>query len=163
MSYSQETLKLTDALTQLEIEIKTLTADLERYKKTKNFSERLVFYKDQQIKVLLNVLESIRDFKELSDDIFFKEQKQIAKKEELIFKFEGICLLHGISDFTNYLDMSVTKLTNLVKEAYTEKWRQTPLQLMPGYQLIEQIKTAKAPTIDFKQLLNAAINNRNTN
>jgi len=161
MSYNNETLKLSEAVKQLQEQINALKADLETYNQSPKFNKRFAFYKSQQIKVLENVAESINDFKTETDLIFTEAEKQAAIKEDKILKLEGICLIHGISDLTTYLNYPVKDIVETVKDAYANKWRQTPLQLMPGYKLIEEIKTAPTPIYNFSSLLQGAENNKN--
>jgi len=160
MKYQQQTLKVADALTQLKNEVTYLQTDLDKYKASKSVITKVVFYKEQQIKSLTSVLNSFTEFKEQSDKYFTELEKTAALKEEKNFKFEGICLLHGIRDFNFYLNKPTQELAGLLKQAYTEKWREMPIELNPQYKKIENIKIATMPSIDFNELLNGALNNQ---
>ncbi|MBA2610537.1 MAG: hypothetical protein H0U95_01105 [Bacteroidetes bacterium] len=159
MKYSQQTLKLADALTQLKNEFTYLQTDLEKYKGSSRPIEKVIFYKEQQIKSLTSIFNCFTEFKEQSDKLFSETEKTIAIKEDKNFKFEGICLLHGIRDFSYYLRLPTKKLAELLKDAMQNQWRQTPLELLPGYNKIEDLKPATQPTIDFTKLKEGAENN----
>lgn len=161
MSLQTENLNLSEALRQFNNEIEKLTDDLKTYNQSPKASARFAFYKSQQIKVLQNVVLTINEFNQNTNQIILNLEKQLNQKEDKILRLEGTCIIHGISDLRMYLNYTVKDMVNLVKEAYAENWRQTPLELLPGYERIKEIKQAPAPIYDFNTLLNGAINNKN--
>ena len=79
-------------------------------------------------------------------DLLMKDKAFAA--EDKIFKLEAICLLHGISDLNLWYNNRTIDVANQVKEAYTEGWRQTPFDLLPGNKL-NAITTATKPILDW--------------
>lgn len=129
LNFNQERLKLNDAVTQLQNQISGLKADFERYRQSPKYSEKFGFFKEQQIKILESVVESFNEYSDNTNLLFIENQKEVAKLKNRIFKLEGICLLHGISNMGYYLRMRTQVLVYIVKQAFNEKWRQTPFDL----------------------------------
>ncbi|MDF2447510.1 MAG: hypothetical protein K0R26_14 [Bacteroidota bacterium] len=130
-NYNKSRLRITDALTDFETQIKNLTNDLEIYKQKENANERLVFHKQQQINSLKNTIDLFIEFQESSTFQMISYAKEISKLNTTIFKLEGICLLHGISNLGYYLRMKKDVLIFTVKEAFQNGFRQTPIELLP--------------------------------
>ena len=131
LNFNQERLKLADALKQLNDQITNLSEDLERYKATPKASEKFVFFKSQQIKILESILESFNEYSDNTNQLFTDNQKEIAKLKTENFKLFGICILHGISNINSYAQMKKNAVVDLVKRAFAEGWRQTPFELTP--------------------------------
>lgn len=124
--------------------INQIQSDLEQ---SKNSTNKYSYFKQQQIKILTNV---VNELGALMDTLQWdKNNKEHA--DDKIFKLEGICLLHGISDIEYYYSFPTMYVANLVKEAYAENWRQTPVDLLPNNKidLIKNPKIAQKPILDW--------------
>lgn len=138
LNFNHERLKLVDAIAQLQNEINNLKEDLLRYSHKTNASEKYIFFKKQQIKVLESVLTAISDNIDINNQIFDSNQKEIANLKIEIFKLQGVCMYHGISNFNSYLRMKTNALISTVKRAYNEGFRQTPFELIENYSIREK-------------------------
>lgn len=155
--FNKERHKLNDAIKQFENQISNLSEDLERYKSKENASEKYIFFKKQQIEILKSTLESFNEYSDVTNEIILANQKQIAKIKSKNFRLEGICLLHGISDFISYLRMSEFQFIATIKDAYSNKWRNTPFELLHA-DTPKQIEINKtdAPIVPYADLINKA-------
>lgn len=128
-NFNNNRLNIFDAVEQQQKQIDSLKADLERLRANPKATDRLIFFKEQQIKVFESVIETILEYSVINDEIFSDQQKQIAKLKDENFKLIGVCMYHGISDLNYYLRMKTNALIQTVKRAFTEGWRQTPFEL----------------------------------
>lgn len=133
--YNRNRLKLSDAIIEFEDQIKILIKDLDQYKQRDNASEKYIFYRQQQINSLKNTLEIFIEFQESSTAQMINYSKEISKLNTTIFKLEGICLYHGVSNFSTYLRMKKEALIYTIKEAFDNGFRQTPFELLPNITL----------------------------
>lgn len=131
-NYNKNRLKLTEAINEFENQIKGLVKDLDQYKKKENANDKYIFYKQQQIKSLKNTLDVFMEFHESSMAQMINYSREISKLNTTIFKLEGICLFHGICNFSAYLRMKKETLILTVKEAFNNGYRQTPFELLPN-------------------------------
>jgi hypothetical protein len=130
-NYNKNRLKLSDTLREFENQIQSLVSDLDKYKQKENPSEKYIFYKQQQINSLKNTLEVFIEFQESSTAQMINYTKEISKLSTTVFKLEGICLYHGICNFSYYLRMRKDALIFTIKEAFNNGYRQTPFELLP--------------------------------
>lgn len=132
---------LTDQLTALHKIITQMQTDLQQYQQ-KNGQNKYTYFKQQQIKIMLNVYGEL----ETMANLMLKDKAFTA--DDTIFKLEGICLLHGISDLNLWYNTRTIDIAKQVKKAYGENWRQTPFDLLPGNKL-NAITTTTKPVLDW--------------
>jgi hypothetical protein len=152
MSYSAQTIKLSDAIYSLQQEINLLIADKDKYSQKKEASEKFIYYKKQQIKSLQNVLLIFKDFQEQTNAEFLNQEKTLALANDKIIKLEGVCLLHGIHDINTYLNRTSNQITDMVLDAWKEGWRQTPIAILYNTEDRPEYKTVSKPLYDINQL-----------
>jgi hypothetical protein len=140
LNFNNERLKLVDAITQFENQIINLQEDLLHYSNRTDASEKYIFLKQQQIKVLSSVIETLTEYSENTNQIYSANQKEIAKLKNEVFKLQGVCIFHGISNFNYYLRMKTNALILTVKNAFNEGYRQTPFELIHPSSNQEKIK-----------------------
>ncbi len=156
-NYNTNRLRLRDALKEFEQQIQSLTEDLERYRQKENASEKYIFYKQQQIGSLKNTIEIFIEFQENSTMQLIENSKEISKLNTRIFKLEGVCLYHGISNLNYYLRMRTNALIFKIKQAFNEGFRQIPFEIMEGAQLNKNATRVTSPTVPFNDLKNKAL------
>ena len=156
-NFNQNRLKLVDAITQLQNQITNLKEDLQRYQVKPNASEKFVFFKQQQIKVLENVAETFTESMESNNQTFQSNQKDIARLNTDVFKLQGICLYHGIIDINRYMRMEKNKLIAYVQNAFKEKWYQMPFGIMCANDDKKEILTVDKPIVKYIDLKNKAL------
>lgn len=139
-NFNQERLKLKDATIQLENQINNLTEDLQRLKSNPKATKNLIFFKQQQIKQLIQVKETFIEYEQNTNEIFKSQEKEKRDLENENFKLLGICFYHGISNVAYYLSIQKNALIQIVKNAFNEGWRQTPLEILNPPALTKQEK-----------------------
>lgn len=158
-NFNAERLKLFEALEQQQTQIDALKEDLQRYKLKPGASEKFIFFKSQQIKVLESTLETVIQYSVVNDQIFTDQQKKVSALQDQVFRMEGISILHGISNLFSYMQMKKEVLINLVKTAYTENWRQTPIDILNADTAKTELKRVERPVVPFIDLKNKALEN----
>jgi hypothetical protein len=158
-NFNAERLKLFDAVEQQTKQIESLKEDLQRYKAKAGASDKYIFFKSQQIKVLESTLETVIQYSVVNDQIFSDQQKEIRTLQDQVFRLEGISILHGISNLFSYMQMKKEELIALVKTAYTENWRQTPIEILNADTAKAELKRVERPVVPFTDLKNKALEN----
>lgn len=156
-NFNQNRLKMVDAITQLQNQITNLKEDLQRYEVKPNASEKFVFFKQQQIKVLENVAEAFTENMESNNQIFQSNQKDIANLNTDVFKLQGICLYHGIIDINRYMRMKKNTLIEYVQTAFKEKWYQMPFGIMCANDDLKKVLKVDKPIVKYIDLKNKAL------
>jgi hypothetical protein len=156
-NFNQNRLKLVDAITQLQNQITNLKEDLQRYQDRPTASEKYVFFKQQQIKVLENVAETFTENMESNNQAFQDNQKEIAKLNTDVFKLQGICLYHGIIDINRYMRIEKNKLIAYVQTAFKEKWYQIPFGIMCANDDKQEVLKVDKAIVKYIDLKNKAL------
>lgn len=151
MSFQKKKIELSDSLNDLDNIIDSMAKDLERYKQKENTSEKYIFYKEGQIMDLRRLRLTIEEFVEQFSSDYMNVSKMVGKAKNEIKKLEVVALIHGIIDLKHYTMLSYNELLNLLKEAYNEKWRQTPREIFfNDGQISEKLGTTDKPVVSWK-------------
>lgn len=126
---------LKNAMADFTQEIEKMQAELADYTQRPGHSPKFATFKRVRLQIMQNLMDCLQDYMALNESLQNEEQAKITRLETAVFKLEAICLLHGLgpSIFT-YLQMDEKTLALLVKQCYGEGWRQTPLELLRGYE-----------------------------
>lgn len=156
-------LKLIEALKEFQNQIENIASDLNSYKLKPNSSTRYIYFKEQQIKTFQNILECFIEFQENATAQLIESEKKNARLNKQTMKLEGICLIHGISNFDYFLRMNLDCIIKKVQQCYLENLRETPNEIRNlNSQGLEVIKT-NAFSVQLHQLKETHTKQHGTN
>lgn len=150
---------LKNALADFQTEIQKMQNELAEYQKKPGHSQKFAAFKKVRIKIMQNFLDCFFDQLIENEALIQSVETKNQALNTKVFKLEATCLLHGLggSIFT-YLQMPEKSLGELVKKCYSQKWRQTPLELHPNWPGQIPVKIATRPCISFEALKTKAAN-----